>query len=74
MDMVFVDGAHSYEYVKNDSRIAMKMLRDGKGLIVWHDYNAKYDEVTVALNEISVEYPEIGFTHIDGTSLVYARL
>jgi predicted O-methyltransferase YrrM len=74
IDMVFVDGAHSYEYVKNDSHIAMKMLKNGKGLIIWHDYDALYDEVTLALNEISAQHPEIVFAHIEGTSLVYARL
>ena len=38
-DMIFVDGAHSYEYVLHDSRRALKLLRDGKGLILWHDYD-----------------------------------
>ncbi len=74
ISMVFVDGAHSYEYVKNDSDVAMKMMKNGKGLIVWHDYDALYDEVTQALNEISLEHPELEFAHIEGTSLVYVKL
>ncbi len=36
-DFIFVDGAHSYEYVANDSRHAFGMLRPG-GVIVWDDY------------------------------------
>lgn len=37
-DLVFVDGSHAYEYVLNDSRRALELLRDGRGMIVWHDY------------------------------------
>jgi predicted O-methyltransferase YrrM len=36
MDLVFVDGAHTAEYVKNDSEKGWKMLRPG-GVICWHD-------------------------------------
>jgi predicted O-methyltransferase YrrM len=51
MDFVFVDGSHTYEYVINDSLHAMRMLRGGQGLIVWHDYS-RWDGVTRALNEL----------------------
>jgi predicted O-methyltransferase YrrM len=37
IDMVFVDGAHSYDYVVNDSEIALKLIGSKKGIIVWHD-------------------------------------
>lgn len=36
MDFVFVDGAHNFEYVKNDSEKGWRMLRSG-GIITWHD-------------------------------------
>jgi predicted O-methyltransferase YrrM len=36
MDLVFVDGAHSADYVKNDSEKGWEMLRSG-GVLVWHD-------------------------------------
>ncbi len=36
MDFVFVDGAHNYKYVKNDSEKGWRMLRNG-GIIAWHD-------------------------------------
>jgi predicted O-methyltransferase YrrM len=36
VDFVFVDGAHSYDYVKNDSEKGWAMLRSG-GIIAWHD-------------------------------------
>jgi predicted O-methyltransferase YrrM len=37
-DMVFVDGAHSMQYVESDTQAALQLLRPG-GLVVWHDYN-----------------------------------
>lgn len=36
MDFVFVDGAHSADYVRNDSEKAWRMLRRG-GIVAWHD-------------------------------------
>ena len=40
MDFVFVDGAHNYDYVKNDSEKGWRMLRSG-GIIAWHDCRAQ---------------------------------
>ena len=37
VDLFFVDGAHSYEYVRSDSLKALSCTRRG-GVIVWHDY------------------------------------
>jgi len=36
MDFIFVDGAHSFDYVRNDSEKAWRMLRSG-GIVAWHD-------------------------------------
>ena len=70
--MIFVDGAHSYEYVLHDSRHALKLLKDGKGLILWHDYDKIWwIGLTNALNELYTEQNEFGGAmHINGTSLV----
>jgi len=37
LDFVFIDGAHSEDYVRNDTREALKMIRPEGGVIVWHD-------------------------------------
>ena len=37
MDVVFIDGAHSAAYAKNDTEEALKLLKDSGGLIIWHD-------------------------------------
>ena len=37
MDVVFIDGSHSYPYVSHDTATAVRLLRPG-GAIVWDDY------------------------------------
>lgn len=37
VDLFFIDGAHSYEYVRSDTLHAMRCARPG-GVVVWHDY------------------------------------
>ncbi len=36
-DLVYIDGAHSYDYVANDTRAAFSIV-SGSGAIVWDDY------------------------------------
>lgn len=38
-DFVFIDGDHSYEGVKSDTKNAFKILKDKDSMIVWHDYS-----------------------------------
>jgi len=74
VDFIFVDGSHSYGYTLNDSTVALRLLRDGKGIIVWHDYGA-WGGVTKALNEAYLNRKECrGLQHIVGTSLVYVAI
>lgn len=74
VDLVFVDGAHSYEYVMSDSARALELLRDGRGTILWHDYGA-WEGVTRALNELRAKGgPWAGMKHIRGTTVAYLRL
>ncbi len=68
VDFIFIDGNHSYDYVVNDTQVALKLLRQGKGVIVWHDYNA-WNGVTKALNEFQKHHPEFEIRHIAGTTL-----
>ncbi|MFA6564735.1 MAG: class I SAM-dependent methyltransferase [Verrucomicrobiia bacterium] len=71
MDMVFVDGSHSYEYVLSDSRIAFQLLRRC-GIIIWHDYGCDCLGVTLALNELFASGGEFkALRHIRGTRLAY---
>jgi len=51
MDFVFIDGSHSYPYVMNDSKKALPLLRNGQGIILWHDYPG-WPGVSDALHEL----------------------
>jgi len=70
VDFVFVDGSHSYEYVLNDSLRALEMVREDRGVIFWHDFDA-WEGVTAA---IAALYQKGGafrmMRHIRETSLV----
>jgi predicted O-methyltransferase YrrM len=65
MDLVFVDGAHSYEYVKNDTEKGWEMLRPG-GIIAWHDCTPNHPEVVSYLKS----YTPIP-TLVRGTALAF---
>jgi predicted O-methyltransferase YrrM len=54
-DLVFVDACHEYEYVLNDSEIALKLLAQG-GIALWHDYGS-WTGVTRALNQLHERDP-----------------
>ncbi len=72
MDLVFVDGSHTYNYVLSDTRLAMKLLRPG-GLLIWHDYDGVWPDVTNALNKLFSEDPRmVHMRSIEGTTLVFA--
>ena len=65
VDLAFVDGAHSLEYVRSDSAKALAMVRPG-GIVLWHDYCAWYPGVYQGLHEL---LPKHAVKHIDGTHL-----
>ena len=71
MDLVFIDGAHTYEYILNDSEKALRLLRDGHGIILWHDYKWVWDDVRRALNKLYLTRSEFkDLRQIKDTSLV----
>ncbi len=68
IDMVFVDGAHTEEYVRNDTCQAFRIVRSG-GLVAWHDLKESCPGVVRVLSELGREVP---LYHIRETSLVVA--
>jgi predicted O-methyltransferase YrrM len=66
-DLIFIDGSHTYEYVRSDSRNALRQLADG-GAIVWHDYGMIAD-VSVAVDEFAREAAGIKSYALEGTRL-----
>jgi predicted O-methyltransferase YrrM len=74
IDLVFIDGSHALEYVKNDTEIALKLLNDQKGVILWHDCGV-WDDVTGFLNEKYLNDPLFsGIRLIKDTSLAVLTL
>jgi predicted O-methyltransferase YrrM len=72
IDFIFVDASHAYAYVVNDSQIALKLLRNGRGVILWHDYGRPHwwPGVTRALDELRKNSrPFENLVQIEGTSL-----
>lgn len=66
MDLVFVDASHAYEYVLHDARVALRMLRQGRGMLAFHDYLV-WDGVTRALDELAQEEEFSGLCQVAGT-------
>jgi hypothetical protein len=66
LDCIFIDGGHSYECVKADTKNALRILGD-QGWIFWHDFTPLFGGVYRFLCELSKELPLV---HIEGTNLV----
>jgi len=66
MDFVFVDGAHSSDYVRNDTEKGWRMLRDG-GVIAWHDCTPSHRDVVHYLHSFPQRVVLVG-----GTTLAFA--
>jgi predicted O-methyltransferase YrrM len=70
VDLFFIDGAHTYEYVKNDTLRALECIRKD-GVIAWHDYGrCGVNGVSKWLHEFRSQGYEV--QRIPGGSLAYA--
>jgi hypothetical protein len=54
VDFVYIDGNHSYEFVKEDITLYYPLIRNN-GLIGGHDYIPHYESVMRAVNEFAEE-------------------
>jgi hypothetical protein len=61
LDLVFIDGNHSYEYVKEDIKLWLPKVRAG-GILSGHDYDHKlFPGVVKAVDELLQNKVSIGF-------------
>ena len=70
MDLIFIDGGHTYTVVKNDTEKSFSMLSN-KGIILWHDYapgKKSSKDIVKYLGEISKTKQ---IFHIENTSICY---
>ena len=73
MGLVFVDGSHTEEYVRQDSATALRLVADG-GVILWHDYQQDWPGVIRGLSDLYETDPDFaGMRKIEGTTLVILR-
>lgn len=73
IDFVFIDASHTFDYVVNDSLVALRLLRSSGGMIVWHDYG-RWDGVTSALHELRARHDSFrDLVQIGGTTLAVLR-
>ena len=63
-DMVFIDGNHSFEYVKNDTKIALELIKDENSVIAWHDYKMMGELNKKVLAGILAGIPESEHKHL----------
>jgi predicted O-methyltransferase YrrM len=72
VDLFFIDGAHSYDYVRSDTHNALACCRPG-GVIAWHDYG-RYgvNGVSRWLEELVAEGREI--YSVPGGSVAFMRV
>jgi len=67
--LAFIDGAHSYEYVKNDTEKLLPLMELG-GWIIWDDYCFNFPEVIDYVNTLRNK----GSFHIYGTRLAAMQI
>jgi len=68
IDLFFIDGAHSYDYVRSDSLQALRCIKKG-GVVAWHDYGrAGLNGVSRFLHEMVSEHE---IYSVPGSSLAF---
>jgi predicted O-methyltransferase YrrM len=66
IDLAFIDGAHTFDYVRSDSRHALEMVRPG-GVVVWDD--CTYASPGVARALLSLRREGVPIHRVTGTRL-----
>ena len=71
IDLLHIDGYHSYEAVKNDFDVWLPKLSN-RGVVVFHDSNVRKDNFGVYkfVSELRKKYPCFEFSHGHGLTIV----
>lgn len=71
VDLFFIDGAHSYEYVRSDTENALRCCRSGS-VVAWHDFGRRgVNGVSTYLKELNARIPVFS---VPGGSLAFALI
>jgi hypothetical protein len=69
VDLAFIDGSHSYDYVKNDTEKVFSIMAPG-GIVLWHDYDFRWPGVCKYLNELN---SSLAIWKIEDTTIAYHK-
>ena len=71
-DFVLIDAGLERSKVMSDSRLALKLVRNGSGMIVWRNVAKPGDSTSTCLHELALLEPRlVRLRRIEGTSLVF---
>jgi predicted O-methyltransferase YrrM len=70
IELAFIDGAHSYPYVRNDTIKTASMMRD-RGLVFWHDYGGRGNFAPLSRYLEFLREKGIDLYRISGTTLAW---
>lgn len=70
VDFVFIDAAHLYEFVRNDTEKALELAAP-RATVVWHDYNRVCPDVQRVVAE---QTPKFSPVALAGTSIALMQL
>ncbi len=65
--LFFIDGSHTYEYVRNDTEKCLALCNDVQATILWHDCDKGHPGVLRYLAElVKAQFPikRVGWTHL----------
>ncbi len=70
-DVIFIDGSHEYDFVKNDTQKIFQHLIHENSIVVWHDYaydpeNIRYEVLAGILDGIPHNYKD-NLYHVSNT-------
>jgi len=65
-DVLFIDGDHRYDYVKNDTAKVFRHLVHNKSIVLWHDYayspgQVRYEVLAGILDGVPETYRQLQF-------------
>ncbi|MGH9632464.1 MAG: class I SAM-dependent methyltransferase, partial [Bryobacteraceae bacterium] len=70
IELAFIDGAHSYPYVRNDTIKTARMVRD-RSLVFWHDYGGRGDFAPLSRYLEFLHASNVSLYRIPGTTLAW---
>lgn len=73
VELFFVDGAHSYEYVASDTDRALRCVKNG-GVIVWHDFGRVGNYRDVSRFLVKMAHSGYPIYAVPGTSVAYMQV